>query len=162
MTEDEIEEQISAESDAPVKPRFSSELGVKRSMTGWQKFGRVVGTVACIGSLGFGFIFGKSGGVDLWKSFYKSRFRNFIKEINKVPVEKINSFNVENHEGCVALRGKIKYQDLQQVISFVVESGEVPLFLILDGITDIRNIGAVARTAYCCGVQAIIIPDKGK
>jgi 23S rRNA (guanosine2251-2'-O)-methyltransferase len=81
--------------------------------------------------------------------------------INKVPIEKINYFNVENHDGCVALRGKIKYQELQQVISFVVESGEVPLFLILDGITDIRNIGALARTAYCCGVQAIIIPDKG-
>ena len=81
--------------------------------------------------------------------------------INKVPVEKINSFNVENHEGCVALRGKIQYQDLQQVISFVVEAGEVPLFLLLDGITDIRNIGALARTAYSCGVHAIVIPDKG-
>ncbi len=81
--------------------------------------------------------------------------------VNKVPIEKINSFNAGDHEGCVAIRGKIKYQDLQQVISFVVESGEVPLFLILDGITDIRNIGALARTAYCCGVQAIIIPDKG-
>ena len=85
----------------------------------------------------------------------------YLIPINKVPVEKINAFNVENHEGCVALRGKIKYQDLQQVISFVVDGGEVPLFLILDGITDIRNIGALARTAYCCGVQAIIIPDKG-
>lgn len=81
--------------------------------------------------------------------------------VNKVPVEKINGFNIENHEGCVALKGKIKYQDLQQIISFVVEKGEVPLFLILDGITDIRNIGALARTAYCCGIQAIIIPDKG-
>ncbi len=81
--------------------------------------------------------------------------------VNKVPVEKINSFNIENHEGCVALKGKIKYQELQQVISFVVENGEVPLFLILDGITDIRNIGALARTAYSCGVHAIIIPDKG-
>ncbi|HEV8081183.1 MAG TPA: 23S rRNA (guanosine(2251)-2'-O)-methyltransferase RlmB [Chitinophagaceae bacterium] len=81
--------------------------------------------------------------------------------INKVPIEKINGFNIENHDGCVALKGKIKYQDLQQVISFVVESGEVPLFLMLDGITDIRNIGALARTAYSCGVHAIIIPDKG-
>lgn len=81
--------------------------------------------------------------------------------VNKVPVEKLNSFNVENHEGCIALRGKIKYQDLQQVISFVVDNGHVPLFLILDGITDIRNIGGIARTAYCCGVQTIIIPDKG-
>jgi 23S rRNA (guanosine2251-2'-O)-methyltransferase len=47
------------------------------------------------------------------------------------------------------------------VISFVVEKGEVPLFLILDGITDIRNIGGIARTAFCTGVHAIIIPDKG-
>ena len=81
--------------------------------------------------------------------------------INYVPVEKLNSFNVENHEGFVALLSRILYQDLQQVISWVVEKGEVPLFLILDGITDIRNIGGIARTAFCMGVQAIIIPDKG-
>ena len=81
--------------------------------------------------------------------------------INKVPVERLNNFNVSNHEGCVALIAKVQYQNLQDVISFVVESGEVPLFLILDGITDIRNIGGIARSAYCFGVHAIIIPDKG-
>jgi 23S rRNA (guanosine2251-2'-O)-methyltransferase len=81
--------------------------------------------------------------------------------INKVPVEKLNSFNISNHEGCVALISKIQYQDLQDVISFTVEKGETPLFLILDGITDIRNIGAIARSAFCFGVNAIIIPDKG-
>ncbi|CAN5144067.1 23S rRNA (guanosine(2251)-2'-O)-methyltransferase RlmB [soil metagenome] len=81
--------------------------------------------------------------------------------VNKVPIEKLNTFNAGTHDGCIAIKGRIKYQDLQEVISFVVEQGQVPLFLILDGITDIRNIGALARTAYCCGVQAIIIPDKG-
>ena len=81
--------------------------------------------------------------------------------INKVPVEKLNSFNVSNHEGCIAQISKIQYQDLQQIISFVVENGETPLFLMLDGITDIRNIGAIARSAFCFGVNAIIIPDKG-
>ena len=81
--------------------------------------------------------------------------------VNKVPVEKLNSLHVPGHEGCLALVSKIQYQDLQQVISFVVEQGKVPLFLILDGITDIRNIGAIGRTAYCCGVHALIIPDKG-
>ncbi len=81
--------------------------------------------------------------------------------INKVPVEKLNGFNISNHEGCVAQLSKIQYQDLQQVISFVVDKGEVPLFLILDGITDIRNIGGIARSAFCFGVNAIIIPDKG-
>ena len=81
--------------------------------------------------------------------------------VNKVPVEKLNSFNISNHEGCVALISKIQYQNLQDVISFIVEKGEVPLFLILDGITDIRNIGAIARGAFCFGVNGIIIPDKG-
>ena len=81
--------------------------------------------------------------------------------INKVPVEKLNNFNVSNHEGCVAIIAKVQYQNLQDIISFVVEKGEVPLFLILDGVTDIRNIGGIARSAFCFGVNAIIIPDKG-
>ncbi|QEC54975.1 23S rRNA (guanosine(2251)-2'-O)-methyltransferase RlmB [Flavisolibacter ginsenosidimutans] len=81
--------------------------------------------------------------------------------VNKVPEAKLNAFNVTSHEGCVALLSKIQYQDLQEIISFVVERGEVPLFLLLDGITDIRNIGGIARTAFCTGVNAIIIPDKG-
>ncbi len=81
--------------------------------------------------------------------------------INKVPVEKLNNFNVSNHEGCVALIAKVQYQNLQDVISLVVDNGQAPLFLILDGITDIRNIGGIARSAYCFGVHAIIIPDKG-
>ena len=85
----------------------------------------------------------------------------YLVPINKVPVEKLNNFNVHNHEGCVAQIAKIQYQDLQDVISFVTESGEVPLLLILDGVTDIRNIGAIARSAYCFGVHAIVIPDKG-
>jgi 23S rRNA (guanosine2251-2'-O)-methyltransferase len=81
--------------------------------------------------------------------------------VNYVPAAKLNSFNITDHEGCVAQIAKVQYHDLQEVISFVVEKGETPLFLILDGITDIRNIGGIARTAFCCGVHAIIIPDKG-
>lgn len=81
--------------------------------------------------------------------------------VNKVPEAKLNSFNVSGHEGCVAMLSRIQYQNLQEVISFVVERGEVPLFLLLDGITDIRNIGGIARTAYCTGVNAVVIPDKG-
>ncbi len=85
----------------------------------------------------------------------------YLVPINKVPVEKLNNFNVSNHEGCIAQISKIQYQDLQDVISFVVDEGKTPLFLILDGITDIRNIGGIARSAYAMGVNAIIIPDKG-
>ena len=81
--------------------------------------------------------------------------------VNKVPFEKLRNFNLENNKGCIALKSKIKYQNLQDIISFTVENGETPLLLMLDGITDIRNIGALARTAFCCGVHAIIIPEKG-
>jgi 23S rRNA (guanosine2251-2'-O)-methyltransferase len=81
--------------------------------------------------------------------------------INYVPVAKLNGFNINDHEGCVAQIAKVQYQNLQDVISLVIESGEVPLLLILDGVTDIRNIGGIARTAFCTGVHAIIIPDKG-
>lgn len=81
--------------------------------------------------------------------------------VNKVPEAKLASFNVTGHDGCIALISRIQYQDLQEVISFVVDKGETPLFLILDSITDIRNIGGIARTAFCTGVNGIIIPDKG-
>lgn len=81
--------------------------------------------------------------------------------INYVPLAKLNAFNVNDHGGTIAQKARIKYQDLQNIISFVIEKGETPLFLMLDGITDVRNIGGIARTAYCTGVHAIIIPDKG-
>jgi 23S rRNA (guanosine2251-2'-O)-methyltransferase len=97
---------------------------------------------------------------DVAEEIKKLAFFNTV-PVAKVPAEKLNSFNVSNHEGCVAILSKVQYQDLQSVISWVVEKGKTPLFLILDGITDIRNIGGIARTAYCCGVDAIIIPDKG-
>lgn len=81
--------------------------------------------------------------------------------ISYVPAAKLSGFNITNHEGCVAQIAKVQYQNLQDVISLVAENGKTPLLLILDGITDIRNIGGIARTAYCTGVHAIIIPDRG-
>lgn len=81
--------------------------------------------------------------------------------VNLVPIAKISGFNVTNHEGCVAQIARVQYHNLQEIISFVTDKGESPLFLMLDGITDIRNIGGIARTAFCTGVHAIIIPDKG-
>ena len=81
--------------------------------------------------------------------------------VQYVPVEKLNSLTNIAHQGIVAFKSAVVYQDLQEVISWINEKGETPLFIILDGVTDIRNIGAIARTAVCCGAQAIIIPDKG-
>jgi 23S rRNA (guanosine2251-2'-O)-methyltransferase len=81
--------------------------------------------------------------------------------IQYVPAEKLNSVTRANHQGMIAFVALVQYMNLQQVIDHVVTSGEVPLFIILDGITDVRNIGAIARTCVCCGAQALIIPDKG-
>ncbi len=106
-------------------------------------------------------IYMQANSTGAWVEEIKALAQAELVPINKVPVEKLNSFNISNHEGCIAQIAKIQYQDLQQIISFVVDKGEVPLFLILDGVTDIRNIGAIARSSFCFGVNAIIIPDKG-
>lgn len=81
--------------------------------------------------------------------------------INSVPIEKLNSMTRANHQGVIGINSIIQYLDLQDTIDHVVASGEVPLFVMLDGITDVRNIGAIARTSLCCGAQVMIIPDKG-
>lgn len=81
--------------------------------------------------------------------------------IQQVPVEKLNSLTRANHQGVIAFAGLVNYMDLQQVIDHVVGQGGNPLFIMLDGVTDVRNIGAIARSAVCCGGQALIIPDKG-
>ena len=81
--------------------------------------------------------------------------------IQQVPAEKLQSLTRANHQGVIAYAAIISYLDLQDVIDQHVAQGGVPLYVMLDGITDIRNIGAIARTAVCCGAQALIIPDKG-
>jgi 23S rRNA (guanosine2251-2'-O)-methyltransferase len=81
--------------------------------------------------------------------------------VQMVPVEKLNSFSRANHQGVIAIAAFVQYTNLQEVIDWIVDKGEPPLLIMLDGVTDIRNIGAIARTAVCCGAHGIIIPDKG-
>lgn len=81
--------------------------------------------------------------------------------VQYVPNEKLNSLTNVQHQGVVAFKASVVYHDLQQVIDWANEKGEHVLFLMLDGITDVRNIGAIARSAVCCGAHAIIIPEKG-
>jgi len=81
--------------------------------------------------------------------------------IQLVPIEKLNGMSKANHQGVLAYISKVKYLELQEVIDFVVAKGQTPLFLMLDGVTDVRNIGAIGRSIHCCGAQALIIPDKG-
>lgn len=91
----------------------------------------------------------------------KSLAQKFQIPINAVPIEKLHGMTRANHQGVIAVNSIIEYYELQDSINNVVERGEVPLFVMLDGITDVRNIGAIARTALCCGAQIMIIPDKG-
>lgn len=81
--------------------------------------------------------------------------------IQYVPNEKLHNITNINHQGVIAFKSAIVYQDLQQIIDWINNEGDTVLLLMLDGVTDVRNIGAIARTALCTGVQAIIIPDKG-
>ncbi len=78
-----------------------------------------------------------------------------------VPQEKLDRITRKNHQGVIAMISQISYQSLENLVQMVFEEGKTPLFLILDGITDVRNFGAIARTAECAGVHGIIIPMQG-
>lgn len=78
-----------------------------------------------------------------------------------VPVEKLNRLTMKNHQGVVGYVSSITYHKIHDLLPGLFEEGKTPLLLILDRITDVRNFGAIARTAECSGVHAIIIPSKG-
>jgi len=78
-----------------------------------------------------------------------------------VPVEKLNKLSNKNHQGVVAQISPIEFHDLDNLVLNVIESGKTPLFLLLDQLSDVRNFGAIIRTAECTGVDGIIIQKKG-
>ena len=78
-----------------------------------------------------------------------------------VPVEKLDRMTPKNHQGAVAVISPITYHKIENIIPEIYEKGEVPLILVLDSVTDVRNMGAIARTAECAGVHAIVVPGKG-
>ncbi len=78
--------------------------------------------------------------------------------LSYVPQEKLNKFSKANTQGIVALAALIEFMPLQDIIDDVVAKGDVPLFIVLDGITDTRNLGAIARSAHCFGAHALVIP----
>ncbi|MBQ0008498.1 MAG: 23S rRNA (guanosine(2251)-2'-O)-methyltransferase RlmB [bacterium] len=79
----------------------------------------------------------------------------------KVPLEKLNRLTMKNHQGVVAFTSSIEYQSLENLIPMLYEQGRDPFLVLLDGVTDVRNFGAIARTAECAGVDAIVVPSKG-
>ena len=78
-----------------------------------------------------------------------------------VPVEKLESYVKNNHQGVVAFAAPIEFHDLEPLVEAVLEKEKTPLFIILDNVTDVRNFGAIVRTAACTGVHGIIVPQKG-
>jgi 23S rRNA (guanosine2251-2'-O)-methyltransferase len=82
-------------------------------------------------------------------------------QLQFVPNQKLDSLTSGNHQGVIAFITPIEYQDIESFVDKMLEEGKKPTILVLDRITDVRNFGAIARTAECEGVDAILIPSKG-
>jgi 23S rRNA (guanosine2251-2'-O)-methyltransferase len=81
--------------------------------------------------------------------------------VQKVPQERLNRVTMKNHQGAIAFVSSVNFAILSNVVTSVFEEGEVPLVLILDRVTDVRNFGAIGRSAECSGVHAIVVPTRG-
>jgi 23S rRNA (guanosine2251-2'-O)-methyltransferase len=81
--------------------------------------------------------------------------------IQSVPIEKLNRITSKNHQGTIAFISSVIYQNVEQIIPMLYEDGKIPLIIVLDSVTDVRNLGAISRTAECSGAHAIVIPAKG-
>ena len=78
-----------------------------------------------------------------------------------VPEERLSRLTRGQHQGVIAFISEIEYTSLEQLIPMIYEQGRSPFVVLLDGLTDVRNFGAIARTAECAGVDALIIPERG-
>jgi len=83
--------------------------------------------------------------------------KNLNIPVQKVPLEKLNFFTEKKHQGVVAFLSEITYMDITSIIPNIYEEGKVPFVIVLDGVTDVRNFGAIARTCECAGVDAIVV-----
>lgn len=81
--------------------------------------------------------------------------------MQKVPLERIDRITRKNHQGVLAYMSAVTYQKIEDIIPMLYEQGKNPFIVILDGITDVRNFGAIARTCEVAGVDAIVIPARG-
>ncbi len=87
--------------------------------------------------------------------------KNYGILVQKVPVEKIDRITRRNHQGALAILSAVEYTSLAQVVPTIYAEGRLPFVVLLDGVTDVRNFGAIARTCECAGVDAIVIPRRG-
>lgn len=89
------------------------------------------------------------------------RIRQTRIPVQRVPIERINRITRKNHQGAVAMLSAVTYHRLDHLVPQLYEEGLLPFIVVLDGITDVRNFGAIARTCECAGVDAIVIPEHG-
>lgn len=78
-----------------------------------------------------------------------------------VPIERLNRITRKNHQGVIAMLAAVEYHNLGNLVTSLYDEGVLPFIVLLDGITDVRNFGAIARTAECCGVNALVISERG-
>lgn len=97
---------------------------------------------------------------DLIKELLQLASRHKI-PVSYVPVEKLNRLTRKNHQGTVGFLSAVNFANLENVVDQAFSEGREPLIVLLDEVTDIRNFGAIARTAECAGVDAIVFPAKG-
>ena len=79
----------------------------------------------------------------------------------RVPVERLNRITRKNHQGAIAILSAVEYHNLGNLVTTLYDDGILPFIVVLDGITDVRNFGAIARTAECCGVNGLVIAERG-
>ncbi|MBD5188979.1 MAG: 23S rRNA (guanosine(2251)-2'-O)-methyltransferase RlmB [Bacteroidales bacterium] len=89
-----------------------------------------------------------------------AKIKEYGTVMQKVPVDKLNRITMKNHQGVIAILSPVSYQKLENLVPLFYEEGRNPLILVLDGITDTRNFGAIGRTADCAGIDAIVIPER--
>lgn len=78
-----------------------------------------------------------------------------------VPLERIELVTRKNHQGVLAWLSLIEFQSVENLLPMIFEKGEDPLIIALDGVSDVRNFGAIVRSAECLGAHAVVIPAKG-
>lgn len=87
--------------------------------------------------------------------------RTYEIPLQKVPLERIDRITRKNHQGVIAFTSAVTYQKLEDILPMLYEEGKNPFIIVLDGVTDVRNFGAIARTCEVAGVHAIVIPARG-
>lgn len=97
---------------------------------------------------------------DLFREF-KSEMAGMEHLVQLVPIEKLNRITRKNHQGVISFVSPVTYYSIEDIVPKIFEEGKNPLLLILDRVTDVRNFGAICRSAECLGVDAVVIPSRG-